>query len=145
MFKLIYASRATARVDEAQLCQLADAAALHNLTRGITGALIYGNGLFLQQLEGGEPDVRGVFDRIARDPRHCDVLILFEEETRYRNFPRWGMASLDARSLDAEQQYRLVALGRSLGALLPSDNVDEVARDLMLELSTRLRGEFIAA
>ena len=48
----------------------------HNPVSGITGILCYGDGIFLQCIEGGRMQVSELFGSIQRDPRHKDVALL---------------------------------------------------------------------
>lgn len=64
-----------------------------NLGAGLTGALVYDNRVFLQWLEGAPSDIRAVFSRISRDPRHTGIKLLSVQELRTRLFPRWSMTA----------------------------------------------------
>ena len=48
-----------------------------NPARGITGALLFDGEHFGQLLEGPEPDVTALMQRIETDPRHHQVTLLF--------------------------------------------------------------------
>jgi hypothetical protein len=65
----------------------------NNAAAGLTGALIYDNRTFLQWLEGEADDLRGIFGRIARDPRHADVRLLSVRKLTDRWFPDWSMTA----------------------------------------------------
>lgn len=66
---------------------------IHNNTRSnITGVLYYGNGYFLQYIEGNKEQIEALFyQRILKDPRHsnCEIIYYAEIETAY--FKRWSM------------------------------------------------------
>jgi hypothetical protein len=59
----------------------------------LTGALIYDNTTFLQWLEGGEEEIRRVFGRISRDPRHAEIKLLTVRKLEDRWFPDWSMTA----------------------------------------------------
>lgn len=63
-----------------------------NAEVSITGAMLFNEDWFVQLLEGEETDVRATFDRIAVDPRHEEVHVLFDSATAERRFPEWSMA-----------------------------------------------------
>lgn len=63
-----------------------------NAEVSITGAMLFNEDWFVQLLEGEETDVRATFDRIAVDPRHEEVQVLFDSATAARRFPEWSMA-----------------------------------------------------
>ena len=59
----------------------------------LTGALIYDNTTFLQWLEGGEEEIRQVFGRISRDPRHTEIKLMTVRKLEDRWFPDWSMTA----------------------------------------------------
>ncbi len=71
---------------------------------GITGALFYSRGNFLQVIEGLQSDVDELFGMISRDPRHCDVIRLFREEIPQREFADWTKAFHRLEEGDAATQ-----------------------------------------
>ncbi len=70
---------------------LVSASAVNNRSKGITGALLVYDGWFVQTLEGARADIKPLFDRIAADPRHTDVVLKTVELAEKRVFARWGM------------------------------------------------------
>ncbi|MGD0720526.1 MAG: BLUF domain-containing protein [Roseiarcus sp.] len=64
----------------------------NNSLNGVTGALIFNAGVFAQVLEGARADVEATFERIQRDDRHSDVVVLAFEAIECRAFPSWSMA-----------------------------------------------------
>ena len=63
-----------------------------NTGASVTGAMLFNEDWFVQLLEGEKDAVRATFERIAADPRHDEVEILFEGSTAERRFPEWSMA-----------------------------------------------------
>jgi len=99
-YRLIYSSAATREMGRADLEQMLDESRLRNARRGITGVLVFSDGVFLQVLEGEKDDVEDLMERIRLDPRHRDVKVFHEEETDHRVFPTWRMAYLSPRAED---------------------------------------------
>ena len=64
----------------------------HNLKNGVTGALVFTADYIGQILEGSPDAVESTFERICRDPRHCDIDVLLREPTQTRLFSGWTMA-----------------------------------------------------
>ncbi len=91
VYSLVYASAATADLSESECEEILDAARRHNRPAGITGMLVYHEGSFLQVLEGDEAVVEALFERIERDPRHTDAVVLFRGTVDGREFGRWSM------------------------------------------------------
>ena len=91
MLRLIYSSRAAREMTVNDLEQILGVSRARNALAGITGLLLYRDGIFLQCLEGGEMAVRETYARIQRDPRHNRLLHLIEERIEQRSFPDWAM------------------------------------------------------
>jgi len=112
MYFLTYMSRASGHISEAELQGILEQARLKNAEAHITGLLLLRSGTFFQLLEGARHDVLAAFARIARDPRHrqIDVLFEFEEDGAPRFFPQWQMGYVD----DARASVGQAGLLRSL-------------------------------
>lgn len=75
----------------------------YNRSVGITGALIYSEGLFSQYLEGSEHQVHDLLGRIRADSRHQHLIVTREVWQDRRLFPRWSLAYAgDARFVTQE-------------------------------------------
>jgi len=100
LVRLLYASRAVephnTQVTDAILAQ----SRTHNPACGITGILCYGDGIFLQALEGGRNAVNELYAHILRDTRHKDVVLLRYEEISERNFGSWTMGLVNIAKLN---------------------------------------------
>ncbi len=97
IYQLVYCSRNTisdckvADMD-AEILRILDASRRNNVRDKVTGALLFSAGSFAQVLEGTLPAVERVFERIQRDPRHADVIVLHVLRSRQRDFANWSMA-----------------------------------------------------
>jgi len=56
--------------------------------------------VFLQVLEGGRSQVSQLYNRIAADPRHHDVVLLTYEEIAERHFAGWAMGQVNMKMLN---------------------------------------------
>jgi len=90
VFRAIYTSRPFG-FDEAILSGILMDARRANVRDGITGALICRADIYLQWLEGPEPQVRKALERIARDDRHLEVKVHVAEPVAERAFGEWAM------------------------------------------------------
>ena len=97
-YRLIYSSAATEEMARGDLEQMLEESRLRNARRGITGVLVFAEGVFLQVLEGEQDDVEDLMESIRRDPRHQEIKVFHEEETDRRAFPTWRMAYLSPRA-----------------------------------------------
>ena len=95
-YRLIYRShsRIPADSDRLELGNILRTSRANNLHRGLTGALLMYEGWFAQVLEGSQPQVRQLFERIKLDPRHDAVVVHEEGEVEAPVFARWAMADV---------------------------------------------------
>jgi hypothetical protein len=100
LVRLMYASRAAASVDHEALLAILKKSKLNNTSSGVTGLLCYSGGIFLQVLEGGRAAVSQLYNRIASDPRHTDVVLLSYEEIGERCFAGWSMGQVNLSRLN---------------------------------------------
>src|SRR4051812_14067975 len=98
MKQLIYRSQPFG-FDEAMLAGILSDARRCNRRDDITGALICRHDLYLQLLEGPARAIEAAYARIAVDPRHCDIRLLFADTISERLFPHWEMLDDTAPSL----------------------------------------------
>lgn len=107
LIQLIYVSTASDELGERDLREILDTARRVNAEREITGMLLFGDGNFMQVLEGRALEVREVYADIGRDPRHRDVTLIIDEPLETRHFPAWAMAfrSLEKGTFDGVPGY----------------------------------------
>jgi hypothetical protein len=97
--RIVYCSRnsviGTAAEIEVQIRNILATARTNNKAAQVTGAMTFNQNCFAQVLEGDAEDLRPIFDRIRRDPRHSDIKILRCTEPTRRLFSHWSMAYVD--------------------------------------------------
>ncbi len=92
LYNVVYCSRATAGVDDAEVARIIATARRCNPEHGITGMLVFGSGIFFQWLEGPRHSVTALMALLRSDRRHENIIELSEvEEVRERLFPDWDM------------------------------------------------------
>ena len=79
--------------------QLLERSKQNNATRGITGAMIYANGYFMQLIEGPQIAVDELYSAIEADPRHEVLSLLHNQEIKDRHFSDWAMEYRDSDDL----------------------------------------------
>ena len=96
LVRLVYISRLTlsSRLKASIFDEVEAHARNYNEQRGITGTLCYGNGCFLQCLEGEKAKVLALQARIFADKRHKQVNILLLQTIDQRTFFDWRMRLL---------------------------------------------------
>jgi len=102
LVRLMYASRAAASVQADELGAILKTSKEKNPAAGITGVLCYcpTSNIFLQLLEGGRSAVSALYNRIAQDPRHTEVVLLSYEEIGERHFSSWSMGQVNMSRLN---------------------------------------------
>ena len=95
-FRLIYRSHSRIPADDRDvgLAEIFSVARANNKRLGVTGALLITDNWFVQALEGDEPVVRDLYQRISADPRHDDVTVVESAPVDARVFSRWAMAQV---------------------------------------------------
>jgi hypothetical protein len=95
--QLIYYSKVSeTRNLNADYMEILREAMSRNSTKGITGGLICLGDYYIQVLEGKRAYVSEVYNLIAKDPRHHDVVLAGLREINKRSFAGWRMYGLDA-------------------------------------------------
>ena len=100
LVRLMYASRASETVRPEALNAILKKSTHNNPGVGITGVLCFSGEIFLQVLEGGRLQVSKLYNRIAQDPRHRDVVLLSYEEIEERSFAGWAMGQVNMGRLN---------------------------------------------
>lgn len=111
----------------------------NNIKAGVTGALMFNSGYFVQILEGAAATIEATFERIQMDGRHGDVTLIEFAVAPARIFDQWSMGFVGAkdapglRSVGLETEFDPTAfdtnallarlkdiLSRSASAAVPS-------------------------
>jgi hypothetical protein len=100
LVRLLYVSRALDKNAQGAIESILESSRAYNMTNGITGVLCYGGDIFLQAIEGGRYAVNGLYNHIAKDERHTDVVMLHYEEIRERRFGGWTMGQVNLSKLN---------------------------------------------
>jgi len=96
MKRIKYVSRYSHPMSPQEVRTLVEGSARRNAEQGITGILMTTGELFFQVLEGPQEPVSKLYQAIADDPRHTDVLLLsVEDNVEHRIFPDWSMKRMD--------------------------------------------------
>lgn len=109
-YQIVYASESSTPMQTDDLEELLEHARDNNAEQGITGALVYVDGVFLQVLEGRAGAVQVLMARISKDLRHETVTVLKEGDVSSASFADWKMAYVSATS---EQVATWAGLGHT--------------------------------
>lgn len=92
LYELIYRSTAKPGLTSQDLEDILKTARDFNESNNLTGCLLFHEGQFLQLLEGEFQVLLDLYDKIKKDPRHRDFLLLHMKETEQRVYNDWTMA-----------------------------------------------------
>jgi hypothetical protein len=94
---------------EADLGQIQQASNRNNVAAGITGALLYDRGRFVQVVEGPHDAIGMLLGRLQSDPRIRDWHTLIDSDTGHRSCDGWALRVLRTDSRDMVDQGKLDA------------------------------------
>ena len=116
LLNIIYISTVTRALTPAQLAELGRRASSHNAVCGITGFLLYTRPFFLQYMEGPVEEVKALFTKLCRDPRHGSITTLTSRivQSGNRTFGDWSMTTSDLDSVAPQEAAPLKEVLRLL-------------------------------
>jgi hypothetical protein len=94
----------------ADLADIRARAGRNNPREGLTGALLFDRGRFVQVIEGPHAAVARVLGRIGADPRSGPLEVLLDVEVTHRSMAEWSMwtGQLDAEGGLPDEELRRV-------------------------------------
>ncbi|WP_417411057.1 BLUF domain-containing protein [Hoeflea sp.] len=134
MLRMLYVSGASAPMSDADIQDILAASRRNNQRDGITGMLLWADGVFIQVLEGEPQMVRSVYRRIQADDRHRNLMLVLEQEADERMFSQWSMGF---KQLDSEKavDQKLFQISRNTLADRIASNDDGLFLDTILAFS----------
>ena len=100
LYEAIYVSTIAAGLPIRSVADISGKARIANLTREITGLLIFDGMRFCQQLEGAQKQVLNLMEKIRNDPRHTNVEIIHHGALTSRRFKGFSLAYTTAEDPD---------------------------------------------
>lgn len=136
MHHIIYMSTASWPMTDAELEDLLRQAQQGNERAGITGALVYGDGQFMQIMEGEQAVLEDLYTHLGQDRRHKGLFKFADRAIPARRFAEWSMGFQAVSPATFEQLLGYVApaqLALQLPDLGAADSLFvERMRDLVL-------------
>ncbi len=78
-FAISYLSTANRDLNQDEVAELLDLTEVRNNNAGVNGLLIYSDGNFFEVIEGEETKIKELFENIKEDPRHRNIMMVFEK------------------------------------------------------------------
>jgi len=91
VISIAYVSTASTPMSDEGIAAILVSSRANNVRLGLTGALLYHRGKFIQILEGPEEEVLARFRVIRADPRHGNLHEVSREAIERRQFGEWTM------------------------------------------------------
>lgn len=101
MIRLIYVSQ-TNNIDFEKIKDVLTVSYKNNRESDISGALIYGQGYFIQCLEGEANLIEALYKKIILDNRHEHVELISKEDIQERYFKDWHASTMN------DKAYRMI-------------------------------------
>jgi len=134
-YRLIYKSKASPDVTDADFRTIAMFSSLWNKRHNISGLLLQYDGHIMQVLEGPEDAVKNLYARIEQDKRHYDVSVELSRECEKPIFQEWSMG------------YRPVETAEQMDAFfeLTKDNLESAIPDHAAADLRKVVGDFASS
>jgi len=79
-FAISYVSTANRNLNQDEVTELLELTEIRNNSAGVNGLLIYSDGNFFEVIVGEEIEIKELFENIKEDPRHRNIMMVFEKE-----------------------------------------------------------------
>ena len=124
LHRTVYMSTAVGVLRAEELDRIYFRANAANSGAGITGLMLFYEGVFLQVLEGPQSGVVSLLEKIRRDRRHANLVVLESGPVAERSFAQSAMHFVAARNLSAGEKQAFSDLRHAVaarsGAPMPS-------------------------
>ena len=133
LIRLVYASRSVASSSPSHLgldpgiARILAKSRKNNARLDVVGGLLFGEGYFLQCLEGDARVVQSLYSRIESDKRHRDVTVLLQSSISTRTFGAWSMKYVPGEQR-LQALLRLWGVNRFEPYSLTKDQIDAAVR-----------------
>lgn len=133
--RLVYYSQRNPS-ERMDIAELIETCRRNNARAFITGMLHYNGDHFLQVLEGGRAEVSAIYHRIARDPRHSNIILISCQDVRERMFPTWSMGMHEGMDGEARNIFlRYFSTDEVNPETVQVDSLLDVLQDFAVEFS----------
>lgn len=99
---LIYISYRNENCTDEEIQNILKSCKKNNGHNDITGVLLYSDKQFVQYLEGEYNEIISLFEKIKKDKRHRNVIMLTSFPIKERAFPSWQMGAKKVSLEDVE-------------------------------------------
>lgn len=137
MKRLIYTSASSHMLTDEELIEILVVSRNNNHNLGITGILLYVEGVFFQVLEGPDQAIDKIYTRISRDNRHRRIHMLINESTENRDFPEWKMGFVTLQPPKDHNGYSMIFEDESSVLLTDLSLTTQIALEEFIKQQSR--------
>jgi hypothetical protein len=91
--QLVYVSNRKPNCTEAEIEKILASCKKNNPPLNITGILLYSDKKFIQLVEGESKVIMELYDKIKKDVRHANPMMISLNPIKEKSFPSWHMGS----------------------------------------------------
>lgn len=96
--QLVYVSNRKPNCTPAEIENILNSCKKNNPPLNITGVLLYSDTKFIQLVEGEAKVIMDLYDKIKKDARHSNPMMISYNPIKEKSFPSWHMGSKDISS-----------------------------------------------
>jgi hypothetical protein len=98
--QLVYVSNRKTNCTAEEIEKILASCKQNNPPLNITGVLLYSEVKFIQLVEGDAKVIMNLYDKIKKDPRHSNVMMISYNPIKEKSFPSWHMGTRDISKTD---------------------------------------------
>ncbi len=102
--QLVYVSTRKPNCTAEEIDKILDACKKNNPLLKITGVLLFSETKFIQLVEGEAKVIMALYDKIKKDNRHSNTVMISYNPIAEKSFPSWHMARRNFANTDLEFQ-----------------------------------------
>lgn len=91
--QLVYVSNRKSNCTQEEIDKIVASCKKNNPALGITGVLLYSESKFIQLVEGESNVITELYDKIKKDPRHSNTMMVSYAPIKEKSFPSWHMGT----------------------------------------------------
>jgi hypothetical protein len=91
--QLVYVSNRKSTCTQAEIDKILASCKKNNPALNITGVLLFSDTKFIQLVEGEAKVIMDLYDKIKKDPRHSNPMMISYNPISEKSFPSWHMGS----------------------------------------------------
>lgn len=100
--QLVYVSTRKPNCTAEEIEKILDSCKKNNPALNITGVLLYSDTKFIQLVEGDAKGIMDLYDKIKKDNRHSNAMMISYNPISEKSFPSWHMAKRNITKSDLE-------------------------------------------